>query len=424
LPNGGSIFGLVRATNLFGSASVASADGSQSIAIGRLHTPSEGYIVLGADPNNPNHLLTADVLNSEMKYSDDGGLSWYPLHQLTQAVTSNGQFLFSNQQFSLASVIAWDPVDSCRILVGTVQNGIFQSTDGGNTWAQISGSPAATYVSSFYFPPKGQVWVSTNGRGLWTLDLGRNGKPLGRCVFPHPGIILPPPGQEIFSLDPSGSRQPFKGPGDPSVCDGCILIVVRNGWVTGLANYGSQVTSISISGGTIYQLDSSGKPMPLSINNSYLVGDGKLSGRLPPNAVQGSLRVRGLILRGNQLERYIASEGELPFAPQQTPRLFLYSASQMGQLSVGSGDQLRVVGTNFVPGAAAGEVTISLDGKPTGKGVTVSADGTFSVDLPVQHAPGQLVVTAEQQDGHRLIQARASIDVRTSDVETKGDDSR
>jgi hypothetical protein len=174
----------------------------------------------------------------------------------------------------------------------------------------------------------------------------------------------------------------------------------------------------------VYQINPSGGQVPLSIDNTYRVGDGKLSGRLSPNAVQGGLRIRGLIVRDGQLVRYIASEGELPFAPQQTPRLFLYSASKMGQLSVGAGEKLRVGGSHFVSGAAAGEVIISLGGKPAGKGVTVSADGTFSVDLPIQHAPGELVVIAEQRDGRRLIQARASIDVRINDAETKDDDSR
>ncbi len=203
LPDGGPRFGLFRAGDIAGQAVVTAADAAGNVAFGSLHTPIARYVVFGADPNNPDHLIAPDADAGEMKFSRDGGATWHPLPQLTQAVTDNGQYLFQLSELTLASVIAWDPYDSCHILVGTIQNGIIESTDGGNTWARIAGSKAVTYVSSFYFPPTGPVWVSTNGRGLWTLNLIRqSGAKAGKCSFPGsrigPGQVEPSPRRDRF----------------------------------------------------------------------------------------------------------------------------------------------------------------------------------------------------------------------------------
>jgi len=411
LPNGGTRFGLVRATGLFGQASVSPADGSGSIAIGSLRVPIARYMVVGVDPNNPNHLIAPDAENSEMKYSADGGATWIPLPQLTQAVTGGGQYLFELGELSLASVIAFDPSDSCHILVGTIQNGIIRSTDGGNTWAQIQGSKFATYVSSFFFPPTGFVWVSTNGRGLWTLDLSRSGTKTGQCRFPSPPGNLP--GNVVVAIDPAtGSSRPFQGLKDSDLCSSCSIVVVRNGWVTDLQMSDDKIREIAISGGTIAQLDRGGKEVPLGIANVYRQGDGKLRSRIPRNAELGSGRVRALLLEGNRLRLVIVSASELPFAPERTPMIFLYSASKIGGSSVASGEKVRVIGANFLRASRTGTpVQISFDGKVVAQRIQVRADGTFSVDIPVQHLPGEMVATAEQRDGNRLTMTRAIIDV-------------
>ena len=416
IPNGGPRFGVVRATNLFAQATVTSADGSGAVSFGCLHTPIARYLVVSADPNNPDHLIAADAENSEMQFSADGGANWFPLPQLTQAVTSNGQFLFELQEFTLASVVAWDPVDSCQILVGTLQNGIIRSTDGGNTWSQIQGSTPVANVSSFYFPPTGSVWVSTDGRGLWTLDLGRQGAK-GQCSFPRApgnGILE----TTIFAIDPAtGASREFKGPSDPAVCSGCTLLLVRNGWVTELQQSDGGIQSVAISGGSIYQLNRAGKEVPLTVSNSDLSGDGKLSKLISPSAMPGGRRIRGLVVEGNRLRLVIASRGELPFAPQKTPMLFLYSASKLGRSSVVPGEKVRVVGANFVPAARpGGPVRILFDGQVVAQGVRIGADGSFSVDLPVQHLPGEISATAEQLDGKRLTTTSALIDVTSQDT--------
>ena len=415
LPDGGPRFGLFRASNIAGQAMVKRADAGGLLALGSLRVPIARYVVFGADPNNPDHLIAPDADGGEMKFSADGGATWHKFPQLTQAVTANGQYLFQLSELTLASVIAWDPYDSCHILVGTIQNGIIESTDNGNTWAQIPGSKAVTYVSSFYFPPTGPVWVSTNGRGLWTLNLKRPTANAGKCNFPEPRGVVPPVVPPVAIDFATGSSQPFQGVSDPAVCPGCSIVVVHNGWVTDLQMEGDDVREIAISGGTISQLDKSQREVPLVIPNVYRPGNGKLTGRIKSGELTGSRRIRALILEGTRLKAVIAADMELPFAPSRTPLVFASNATRAGASELGSGESVRVIGQNFVPASHAGEpVTILFDGEPVGKIVPVRDDGSFSIDIPVAHGPGELVVTAEQKDGRRLTSERAMIDVIAS----------
>jgi hypothetical protein len=111
----------------------------------------------------------------------------------------------------------------------------------------------------------------------------------------------------------------------------------------------------------------------------------------------------------------IAAEGELSFAPPRTPMVFVHGASRRGS-SVEPGEPARVIGANFLPASRAGEaVRILFDGRVVVESVPVRDDGSFSVDVPVQHLPGEMVVTAEQRDGRRLTMARAVIEITRAD---------
>ncbi|HEY8164419.1 MAG TPA: hypothetical protein VIF83_02595, partial [Gemmatimonadaceae bacterium] len=60
-------------------------------------------------------------------------------------------------------------------------------------------------------------------------------------------------------------------------------------------------------------------------------------------------------------------------------------------------------------------VRILFDNDTVAPAVTVRAEGSFSVDVPAQHAPGEMLVTVEQQDGRRLTRQNARIDVSVYD---------
>ncbi len=422
LSNGGTQYGINRVTNIAGQAVVIRADSFGMGGVGSLRTPSGRYIAFGVDPNNPLHLIAPDVESGDMKYSTDGGITWYALPQLTQAVTDSGRYLFTLSELSLASVVAWDPYDACHILVGTNENGVIRSTDGGNTWARIAGSTAATNVSSFFFPPSGSVWMSTDGRGLWRLELNRPAGGSGtKCSFPRPPR-LGPPIDSVVGINPSnGSVAVFSGLRDSAVCPRCTLVTVRNGWVTGLTLSGDTLRQLSISGGTIARLTASGKEIPLGVANTYGPGTGTLERRVPGAILAGSRRIRGLVLDGAHLRLLIASSGDLPFAPQRAPIVVAYSATKAGARTVAQGDSLRVVGAHFLPASrGGGPLRILFGGTPVATTAAVRADGSFSIDLPVQQKPGELVVTVEQRDDGRLTMERTIIEVESADTADRG----
>ncbi len=179
---------------------------------------------------------------------------------------------------------------------------------------------------------------------------------------------------------------------------------------------GDNVREIAISGGTISQLDNSQREVPLVIPNIYRPGNGKLEDRIKNGEIIGARRIRGLILEGTRLRSVIAAGTELPFAPSRTPLVFAFNASKAGASELETGESVRVIGTNFVPAARAGEpVTIFFDGEVVGKNVPVRDDGSFSIDIPLTHAPGELVVKVEQRDGQRLTTERATLGIATAD---------
>ena len=127
--------------------------------------------VFGVDPNNPQHLIAADLGTNQMKVSIDGGATWTVDSVLTTLVTANGQFLFFEPNFGLqVHAIAFDPANGNRILVGTEANGVIASLDGGQTWGPMFQSNQVPAITSFFFDEvQNNVLVSSYGRGLWKL---------------------------------------------------------------------------------------------------------------------------------------------------------------------------------------------------------------------------------------------------------------
>src|SRR5205814_1143196 len=126
-----------------GDIHLSDADiGLQSLGV--FPTMFARYHVFGVDPSDPNHLIAADYGAGNMKSSRDGGNTWSVDPQLTTQVTGSGAFRFGLDGFPLVSAIGWDPENSCHILIGTVQNGVFRSKNGGRTWTPIDGSQRIT----------------------------------------------------------------------------------------------------------------------------------------------------------------------------------------------------------------------------------------------------------------------------------------
>jgi photosystem II stability/assembly factor-like uncharacterized protein len=176
LPNG--VASLVRVSGLLGPTPAVTGT---NVGPGDLDfwTPDDNpWIqphVLGVDPSNPMHLIAADRMTRTMRFSTDGGASWHTDPALTKLVTDNGKLSFDNPFVnSQAHVIAFDPADAKRILVGTEASGVLASRNRGATWFRVPQSRRVPAISDFFFDELGGIVViSTYGRGLWKLDLAK-----------------------------------------------------------------------------------------------------------------------------------------------------------------------------------------------------------------------------------------------------------
>jgi len=413
----GSIIGLYSAQNIAGQATVRPADSTGLGSLGLLLTAQARYAVFGVDPANANHLLAADVGDSTMKASTDGGASWFALPALTTAVTDSGRFLAVKDIASFATTIAWDPTNSCHILVGTMQNGVIRSADGGLTWHRVAGSAVATYVSSFFFPPSGAIWMSAYGRGLWTLGVDRRPPKGGRCTFARQPGGHPRP--DTLIVVPVGALQAraFSGLSDTLVCSSCTLVGVRNGRITDVVTDGARVSGVAISAGMVEARDRTGKEVSLTVPNSYTSAESDRLRRLAGGQLTAGRRVRGLVLRGDQLVALVLARDAMPLPPSRTPLLYVASAGRSRVPSVATvGDSITVFGYGFLGGNGASGVDVVVGADTVARGLRVGGDGTFSVRLRVSREPGVLVVTAVQRDGKRVTVERGDIEIVARDV--------
>jgi hypothetical protein len=172
----GNKIGLVRITGaLTGTATISPADtglnsiGTYCMGQGTFVCPT----VFAVDPNNALHLIAADAGTNQMKVSTNGGASWTVDSTLTALVTGLGQFRFNEPNFGIqAHLIAFDPANGNRILVGTEAAGIIASLDGGATWTPLFQSEQVGAITSFVFDEvQNDVLLSSYGRGIWKISL-------------------------------------------------------------------------------------------------------------------------------------------------------------------------------------------------------------------------------------------------------------
>jgi photosystem II stability/assembly factor-like uncharacterized protein len=408
---GVSRIGLVRVRNLYGPgpATVEPADRGLG-SLGIFPTMFAWYPVLGVDPRNPERLIAPDVESGTMKRSFDGGRSWVEDPELTRRVTEDGLYRFhvvgGDVGFPLVHAVAFDPDNECHILVGTAQNGVIRSTDGGGTWERVSRSKRILNLSSFWFPPSGSVIVSSYGRGLWRLGVGRTASrpcpPPARPVtaFPEPWLI------ELAT----GERRSFASP-RLEWCPRCDLILARNGAVTALDLVEGRLRGFAVSGGSVEQRDSRGRPVPLAVPNRYRPGpfDAGQDRRLA-EAVAGA-PVRGLVLEDGRLRALLLGEGELPGIEGPVPYVRVITATMLAGIpTLEREGRIEVHGEGFVPGRPV-RVTVLEQAAET----RVGSDGRFRLGLQVRGPLGEHPVVVEQQDGRRLTRETTQLKIRPRD---------
>jgi photosystem II stability/assembly factor-like uncharacterized protein len=435
LARGGLLrIGLIRIDNVLGpgDATVRDAGGTGLGSLGYFPTMFAWYPVFGVDPRDPDYLIAPDFEAGDMKVSRDGGSNWGVDQPLTDAVTSDGSYrLYLDGRrptvaagigsFVLVSAIEFNPDNPCHILVGTVENGAFRSTNGGATWSKVKGSSRIPQLSSFFFRDNRTALASSYGRGLWELRFWSFAR---RCVARlqdlGPVQVEPP---AIY--DPvTAAKTPFKALGTPDPCKGaCRYLVLRHGEITGLELKGMQVRGVSVSGGMTAVLNAAGKeeefglPLKVEVAPSPSPG-GELLERIRRNRAS----IRGLVLEGTLLRGIIAAGGELPSVPWPSdPYVSLYAQTMVGaERVVSAGQQVSVLGRGFVPtDSGPNAVRVSLDGQLVSDLVSVGKDGRFRVALKAPVAIGEYVVEVVQQTPARLLVDRSFFRVVAQDLPVK-----
>lgn len=127
------------------------------------------YQVYAVDPGNYLHVIAPDVVNQRIMETQDGGENWTEISGLTDLVTDGGRLFFNVSIFPIVSAISFSPQNPNIVVAGTVEGGLYVSTDNGRNWFRVSNSAGVTYATGFAWRSAGDVVVSTYGRGLWRL---------------------------------------------------------------------------------------------------------------------------------------------------------------------------------------------------------------------------------------------------------------
>jgi photosystem II stability/assembly factor-like uncharacterized protein len=136
------------------------------------------------DPNNGQKMFVSSEEGYGMVWSQDGGVSWATAGQGFTAIGSRS--------------VAFDPSDTQRIYAGGMVGNVFlKSTDGGLTWSTRRFGTAAAYVISVAVDPlsPNTIYVGTQNEGVFrSTDYGNTWKstasrPAGAITFltPDPG---------------------------------------------------------------------------------------------------------------------------------------------------------------------------------------------------------------------------------------------
>jgi uncharacterized repeat protein (TIGR01451 family) len=140
---------------------------------------------IGVDPSNPLLLYAEDDGGTPvMRRSTNGGATWTADNTLTTMIRNTNAFALPG----FVTAIGFDGATD-TILVGTASNGIFASTNGGNSWAQLRGSVAVQSATGFFFDEKtGKAYSASKGRGMWEIDLPHADLAVTKTHSPDPVI--------------------------------------------------------------------------------------------------------------------------------------------------------------------------------------------------------------------------------------------
>lgn len=406
-PSGEPKEGLVRIDGINTSTpTIRNADGTGFGSLGIYPTMFAWYRVLGANPNKPDQVIIADISDDKMKYTSDGGLSWLVDSTLTNLVTDYGKFRFREGPFPQAHAIAFNPFNANDIFVGTNQNGIIRSTDGGAHWSKIEGSKQVTNISSFFFHTPSHIFVSTYGRGLWQLN-----------VDEAPQITIPKPKPrklaEPLIRDPrSGVMIPLKDLGDPDVCPVCTYVIISYGEIMDLDLSERGLTKITLDKGEVLFLDKDKNFIPSSLEIAYSTTQGNFSGNeFILKLAKSGQHIRGLRLEKNKITGIITADDDVTYLTNKKgvaqlkedpkPNIKLvFPMGSLGQNAISRGEVLTLIGKGY--NKATKPFKISIGDRVLDNVIKVNEKGEFKIDVPIDLIPGIYKVVIRSAEDNKI----------------------
>jgi hypothetical protein len=269
-------------------------------SLGLRATEFDWQSVFGVNPINYRHVLVPDIVNGVMKVTRDAGATWVTDTMLTNLVTRYGVSKFYNGIPNIqVSHISWDPYHTNRIVVGTRENGVIFSENGGVTWRRIRDSPNMIFLTGFAFRPDNICYASTYGRGLWKIDFN---------VF----VVSPREGDWCMSC--MVFNRNFLPSNFRDVSDATI-ITVHGGQITGVSGGADKKIQVQLSEKAAYKMWVPEKeiidnvPEMIKSKEKQIVNKKMLALKL----VCRECIITGLIVKQNEVAGYIVNKGELPF---------------------------------------------------------------------------------------------------------------
>jgi hypothetical protein len=186
-PGGVPVFFMRLGTSLYRMTGNGAAATIQDLGAGpngtRLLTNVTGFAV---DPVDPTRAYAIDnghmMRGSRTGAGVNGAFTWTRDTNLENQITANGKFNLTNE----VTALAFDPT-STTVVVGTADQGIKLSADGGTNWYHMRGSAAVPDVTGFYINARnGNIYASSSGRGVWQV------KPTSRLSMLLGGLGLYP----------------------------------------------------------------------------------------------------------------------------------------------------------------------------------------------------------------------------------------
>jgi hypothetical protein len=121
------------------------------------------------DPVDPTRAYVVDngriMRGTRTGAGANGAYTWTRDTNLENQVTSNGKFTVAGE----VTAIAFDPT-STTVVVGTKDQGIKLSANGGTNWYHMRGSGPVPNIIGFYINPRnGSIYAGSSGRGIWQV---------------------------------------------------------------------------------------------------------------------------------------------------------------------------------------------------------------------------------------------------------------